>query len=454
VEAGQAERDGGDGCSDATASVQLEIRFECASDESWAAAGHEVAFAQFPLALPPWLTTGASLATAASVDSPVTHSQSESSGTRSITISSGVMAHDLHVRANGVTFGFDMRTGLLASVKNRAGEELMGAPFEFNFWRAPTDNDSGGVEFMGRWAWVLPPGLGLGIKILPLLPNWMTRSIDYIAGGLGLDPIGRNVSYRTVWKKEGWHNLLASSATARVEHSPDGSVVVRASLSMVDPASGAERAACEATTHICKHGHAWVRAQADVRSPLPSIARVGLRLGVSKALSTCSWLGRGPHENYEDRKLGARVGIHSLSAEQMHTPYIVPGENGLRTGVQWLAMANEVGSGLLFTGVPEMKVSVSPFADEQLTAALHDHELVAEESLCVCLDNQHMGVGGDDSWSQSVLSEYRVRAGTYAWAVGVSILEGGDEPDRVAQSALLAAPAWVSSLARRASKIL
>jgi hypothetical protein len=73
-------------------------------------------------------------------------------------------------------------------------------------------------------------------------------------------------------------------------------------------------------------------------------------------------------------------------------------------------------------------------------AAGHDHELRAGEHLSVCLDTAHMGLGGDDSWSRTVYPQYRVRAGTYKWAVGVCTISHADHADTVAQRALLAAP--------------
>jgi len=60
--------------------------------------------------------------------------------------------------------------------------------------------------------------------------------------------------------------------------------------------------------------------------------------------------------------------------------------------------------------------SVSKFGQAQLAAALHDHELSAEEGLFVYLDGFHMGVGGDDSWTPSTKPEYLLTESRYAWA--------------------------------------
>jgi hypothetical protein len=260
-----------------------------------------------------------------------------------VTISSGASANELLVRTAVGVYGFDMQTGMLCSVRDLRGVERLSRPLGFNFWRAPTDNDHGGVEFMGRWSWVLPVGIGIGVRVLPHIPFWVMAAIDWVGDQFKMPPIGTNVSYRTIWEKGGWDKLRSRADGARVEHAHDGSIIVRASSIMHDPSSGGERVACELSTHVSASGHAWLCASCDVRTALPSIPRVGFSLGLRKAFgAACTWFGRGPHENYDDRKEGARIGVHTLPADAMHTPYIVPSENGLRCDVHWLSMRDEV----------------------------------------------------------------------------------------------------------------
>ncbi|KAG8461295.1 hypothetical protein KFE25_010482 [Diacronema lutheri] len=437
----------------------LDVRFALADDAPWAAAGHEVAAWQVALPLPP-LPIGPAAAAAAGAPGAAGAAEAgtppktlRTPTVSPLTISTGALAHDVRVRnAGGVEFGFDVRTGALTSVRDARGVERLQqgtGGIAFNFWRAPTDNDQGGVEFMRRWSWVLPTGIGLGVNLLPRLPYWLVAAVDWAGGRCGLPSIGTNVSFRTIWRAEGWDRLEQRCAHgARIEHVPDGCVVVRVSSVLVDRASGAERVHCELSTHVSPTGHAWLSARADVRTPLPSVPRVGLRVAVRRPYGAqCSWLGRGPHENYDDRCAGAHIGVHSMSADAMHSPYIVPSENGLRVGVEWLAMRDDSGDGVLFTAVPQMKVSVSAFTPEQLHAATHDHELVPDDFWTVCLDHRHMGVGGDDSWSRTVYEQYRVPAGRYEWAMGVRPLARGEDADVAAQNAILDAPALVRRMA-------
>lgn len=330
----------------------LELNFFLREDAPWAAAGHEMAFAQLALPLGQLraLLAHAPLAAQPAAPHPASPTPaappSPPAGARPpVAVSAGRGGLLLLTTARG-SFGFDRASGALCSVVGPDGAERLaeGGGLHFSFWRAPTDNDHGGVEFMRRWVGVLPREIGLGVQLLPRLPFWLTQAVDWLGGRWGLAPIGPNVSYDTIWRAESWHDLEPTrKADARVEHAADGSVTVRAQADMLDPRSGALRARCELATHVCPSGHAWVCARADVRTPLPSIPRVGLRLRVREAFGrACSWLGRGPHENYDDRCEGARVGVHRLPASEMHVGYIVPSENGLRTGLQWLALHDQV----------------------------------------------------------------------------------------------------------------
>ncbi len=112
-----------------------------------------------------------------------------------------------------------------------------------------------------------------------------------------------------------------------------------------------------------------------------------------------TWQGLGPFENYPDRLAAARFGLHTQTLTQMHTPYIFPTDSGLRCGTHWLQV-NE----LAISG--DFQFSVSQYAQQQLAEAKHTHDLVAQEQIYLRLDHQHMGVGGDDSWSPSVHSAF------------------------------------------------
>lgn len=148
-------------------------------------------------------------------------------------------------------------------------------------------------------------------------------------------------------------------------------------------------------SHGVLHGEVDVQVATDVPPP----ARVGLVCQLAELHAEASWLGLGPHENYPDRKLAARQGVWTLPLEALHTPYIFPGENGLRCDTRMLRYGAHQWDG-------RFHFSLGRYSDEQLRETTHHHLLREEEGCWLHVDAFHMGVGGDDSWSPSVSPEF------------------------------------------------
>lgn len=186
---------------------------------------------------------------------------------------------------------------------------------------------------------------------------------------------------------------------------------------------------------------------------LPPLPRVGLHLLADSSFQAVSWVGRGPHECYPDRKRGAALGCYSGSVASWHTPYIKPGECGGRADVRLLAVHDRLaseprGAGSVTAGGGGAKcggfiaapvdvkwgmgkggsgsvggdgngsgevfqANVSRFSMQALRGARHEEQLETDEVVHVHLDHKFMGVGGDDSWTPSVHSKYLVLPGTY-----------------------------------------
>ena len=139
--------------------------------------------------------------------------------------------------------------------------------------------------------------------------------------------------------------------------------------------------------------------------------RVGAHVLLRDLPETITWLGRGPHENYPDRKKSADLGHWSVPRDAMHTPYIFPSENGLRTEVRCVQLGQLAVEHL----DADLAFSVSEYGVDQLMAAEHTNELVSDGCLHVHIDGFHMGVGGDDSWTPSVKPQYLLDATRYSW---------------------------------------
>lgn len=107
------------------------------------------------------------------------------------------------------------------------------------------------------------------------------------------------------------------------------------------------------------------------------------------------YLGKGPHENYCDRKYGAYVDAYKFdSAEDFIHDYLYPQENSNRCDVRWVSVGEDVGvkvSAIAKT----FEMSVHPYTKKMLKDALHLHELDRKDTLTVNIDGRQQGVGGD-----------------------------------------------------------
>jgi hypothetical protein len=130
--------------------------------------------------------------------------------------------------------------------------------------------------------------------------------------------------------------------------------------------------------------------------------------------NTFTWYGRGPHESYADRKLGAKVGVYRGAVDEQYYPYIMPQENGNKTDVRWARLANEAGFGLLTIGLPLLNVSVHHFTAQDLTKAQHTYELKRREEITFNLDYAQEGLG-NGSCGPGVLPQYLLQPQPYRY---------------------------------------
>lgn len=139
----------------------------------------------------------------------------------------------------------------------------------------------------------------------------------------------------------------------------------------------------------------------------PLMPRFGMRLAVPKALDRVSWYGRGPHESYPDRKIGAEIAIHEGTVGAMWFPYVRPQDTGSHADTRWVAVADEGGKGLRFRMADApFHFSALPFGLETLWEARHPYELEPSDANHLFIDANIHGVGGDNSWGARTHDQY------------------------------------------------
>ena len=157
------------------------------------------------------------------------------------------------------------------------------------------------------------------------------------------------------------------------------------------------------------------------------IPRVGVELTLPGGLEALTWYGRGPHENYVDRKQGAAVGLYHSTVRQQFTPYVYPSECGGKEDVRWLALADPDGNGLLVRGQELLHFDALHFSIADIAGAKHLDALKPRQEVILHLDGWHMGVGGDDGWLSQVHEEFKIYPGVYRFGFSLRPFTAGDD---------------------------
>jgi beta-galactosidase len=147
-----------------------------------------------------------------------------------------------------------------------------------------------------------------------------------------------------------------------------------------------------------------------------SLPRVGVSLSVDPSYFHVTYCGRGPFENYPDRKVAAQQGIWDSSPSKMGYNYIFPTENGNRCDCKWVAFRDDSGRGFCiadacFSG-QGFNFSALLHSQKELYETKHTHQLQVREDgqspIFVHIDTALMGLGGDVSWRPCVHPEYEL----------------------------------------------
>ncbi|MTI15203.1 beta-galactosidase [Sansalvadorimonas verongulae] len=174
---------------------------------------------------------------------------------------------------------------------------------------------------------------------------------------------------------------------------------------------------------ISSGGQCKVEVDVQARNDLPSLPRVGLELVLNDVAENAEWFGRGPWENYPDRKQGALVDRYHAGIDELQTRYIVPQENGARCDVRWLAVNRGSNQpAVIVQGTKPFIFTVSPHSTHTIEKAEHTVEISNSNTqrTYLRLDGFHMGIGGDDSWSKSVHDEYLLLSDLYRYELTLS----------------------------------
>lgn len=158
---------------------------------------------------------------------------------------------------------------------------------------------------------------------------------------------------------------------------------------------------------------------------LPEMPRLGMRLLMPGQYDTMTWLGRGPQENYADRKSGAFIGRYTASVWSQYHPYPRAQETGNKCDVRWVTLTDKDGHGIMVYGDAPLSVSAWNFPMEDIEYVptmvrnVHGGSIVKKDMVWLNIDHRQMGVGGDNTWGAQVHTPYTITP--REWRYGFTI---------------------------------
>ncbi|KAK8977634.1 hypothetical protein V6N11_013418 [Hibiscus sabdariffa] len=269
------------------------------------------------------------------------------------------------------------------------------------------------------------------------LENWKVEGVPILKNGVfpcfwraptDNDKGGGPSSYYSKWKAAHFDEIDFLAESCSIQNRTDNLVKLAvAYIGLIKGENGTsnelkKEALFEVDMLYTIHSSGDIIIESNVKPNfnLPPLPRVGVEFHLEKSVDQVKWYGRGPFECYPDRKAAAHVGIYEQSVEDMHVPYIVPGESGGRADVRWVTFQNKDGLGMYastFGRSPPMQLNASYYSTVELDRAMRNEELIKGDNIEVHLDHKHMGIGGDDSWTPCVHEKYLVPAVPYSFSI-------------------------------------
>jgi beta-galactosidase len=215
------------------------------------------------------------------------------------------------------------------------------------------------------------------------------------------------------WRAQGLDKLTVKAVSAKTRRNQDGSVTLLFE----------HLGACAASDRAVRHQQVYTispdgRIQADnvftIDKAIPDLPRLGVVLTLKPGFERLRWFGRGPFENYSDRKRAALVDLYESTVTDQYVPYIMPQEHGNRTDVRWLALWSK-GAGLSVAAAGPMEFSASHYTAQDLDSAYHTYDLSPRAEVILNLDYRQCGLG-TGSCGPGPLEQYRIKPGRYPWS--------------------------------------
>ena len=267
---------------------------------------------------------------------------------------------------NGENFRieFDKTNGYLSKYQINGLDMIKeGSYLQPNFWRAPTDNDFGAYLQIRYAVWKNPK-----IKLVSM-QQYMANQQAIIEASYELPEVSAKLNLTYAINNEG-----AIKVTQKMT--------------------------------------------ADKNAKVANLFRFGMQMQMPRSFDKVEYYGRGPVENYIDRKANADLGIYRQSVAEQFYSYIRPQETGTKSDLRWWKTLNAAGRGIQVVAAEPFSASALHYTIESLDEGTHKQQghspEVDEADLTnFCFDLIQAGLGCEDSWGRITRPEYQVPYGDY-----------------------------------------
>lgn len=306
------------------------------------------------------------------------------------------------VEGKNCVITFDNATGSLCGMQYGGKTILRDSPLQLSAFRAPVDNDNWARDQWFQQGLYDLQHKAVGKPSIEKSPEGLV-SITYTVvsqakgrGSVKYRPGKAGQPYESVSEAVGEGDHVSFTTTQTYNIYPDGTVVLASSIVTGNP---------------------------DLALP-----RLGYELKLPGRFIQYAYYGRGPLNNYNDRKTGSFIGLYKSTVQQQFVNFPKPQSMGNREDVRWCSLRDDEGTGLLFVSeLGTMSTSALPWSALQMTLAQHPHELPASDGTYLHLDCKVNGLGGNSCGQGGPLKQDRVQGALHQMKILICPLNEADE---------------------------
>ena len=318
--------------------------------------------------------------------------------------------------------------GQKAVMKNEAGQEALQVKSEND---SVTNVRGAGFDvcFNNRQGTV--QSLQYGSRTI--IPNGCGPKVDAFRAFTNND----NWFYKSMFEN-GLHNLRQSVSNSKIENNADGSVTLSFTLTAQAPCisklhgnssdayhsieniEGKPDFKIEAQLHWTVFADGSIQLNSELapnKAENVVLPRLGFVMEMPQALSLLTYYGRGPVDNYSDRKAGQNIELFSAKIDTLNNIWPKPQDTGNHEEVRWCAVTTPDGQGVLFVSPTSMSIEALPYSDLALTLAGHPYQLPPRQNNYIHLDAAVTGLGGNSCGQGGPLEEQRVAPKPHAFSL-------------------------------------